>query len=180
MPLPGKKAIDFGLECLEANQLRQLRREPRRTGLRDIGLRAVSRQHDAVHRSRGEQFPRVPCRRAAHVAVHHSNDSRAKASSAALFESGRRHPMVACPWVTYVNGGMLCFDYAMRSLAASGTTSPMVKIRIFAGLSTNLLTYYRRRHGVTVPFFNCDGWCYDGGNGLIGRFGHPPQRLPRS
>lgn len=77
-------------------------------------------------------------------------------------------------WVTYVNGGMLnkgnllCFDYAMRHLAASGTTSPMVEIGIFAGLSTNLLAYYRRRHGVAVPFFNCDGWCYDGGDGLIG------------
>ena len=77
-------------------------------------------------------------------------------------------------WVTYVNGGMLnrgnllCFDYAMRHLAACGTTSPMVEIGVFAGLSTNLLAYYRRRHGVTVPYFNCDGWQYEGADGFMG------------
>jgi hypothetical protein len=68
-------------------------------------------------------------------------------------------------WLTFANSGMLskgnllCFDYAIRNLPAEGA---MVEIGVCAGLSTNLLAYYRARHGVSGPFFNCDAWRFEG------------------
>ena len=68
-------------------------------------------------------------------------------------------------WLTFANSGMLskgnllCFDHAIRNLPVAGA---MVEIGICAGLSTNLLAYYRARHGVTAPFFNCDAWLFEG------------------
>src|SRR5215510_4141007 len=60
-----------------------------------------------------------------------------------------------------VNGGFLepgnlwCFDHVVKNLPSD---SPMVEIGSFAGLSTNLIHYYRERHGRTNPLFNCDRW----------------------
>jgi hypothetical protein len=68
-------------------------------------------------------------------------------------------------WLTFANAGMLsrgnllCFDYAIRNLPDEGA---MVEIGVCAGLSTNLLSYYRRRHGVARAFFNCDAWLFEG------------------
>jgi hypothetical protein len=75
-------------------------------------------------------------------------------------------------WLGFANAGMLnrgnllCFDYALRNLPAGG--GAMVEIGAFAGLSTNLLGHYRRKHGVTVPFFNCDRWVFEGADGNVG------------
>jgi len=74
-------------------------------------------------------------------------------------------------WLTFINPGMLakgnllCFDYALSRLPSR---NPMIEIGVFAGLSTNLLTYYRARHGVTNPFFNCDEWRFEGAGGNVG------------
>lgn len=68
-------------------------------------------------------------------------------------------------WLSFANAGMLskgnllCFDYAIKHLPASGA---MVEIGVCAGLSTNCLAYYRARHGLRVPFFNCDAWQFEG------------------
>jgi len=44
----------------------------------------------------------------------------------------------------------------------------MLEIGVFAGLSTNLLTYYRARHNVTNTFINCDRWQFEGAQGNVG------------
>jgi hypothetical protein len=74
-------------------------------------------------------------------------------------------------WLTFINPGMLakgnllCFDYALSHLPSR---NPMIEIGVFAGLSTNLLTYYRARHGITNPFVNCDRWQFEGAVGNVG------------
>lgn len=68
-------------------------------------------------------------------------------------------------WLCFANAGMLskgnllCFDYALRNLPSD---NPMVEIGVCAGLSTNVLTHYRRKHAVRAPFFNCDRWVFEG------------------
>ena len=75
-------------------------------------------------------------------------------------------------WLTFAvpgmlsRGNLLAWDYAMRNLPPRGA---MVEIGAFAGLSTNLLSYYRRKHGVTAPFFNCDRWQFEGAEGKVGK-----------
>src|SRR5258706_9299065 len=74
-------------------------------------------------------------------------------------------------WLTFINPGMLakgnllCFDYALSHLPSQ---NPMIEIGVFAGLSTNLLTYYRARHGVINSFVNCDRWKFEGAAGNVG------------
>jgi predicted O-methyltransferase YrrM len=68
-------------------------------------------------------------------------------------------------WLSYANAGMLeegnhyCFDYAIRNLPSH---APIVEIGSFCGLSTNFLTYYKRKHGATNTLFNCDKWVFEG------------------
>ena len=68
-------------------------------------------------------------------------------------------------WLSFANAGMLskgnllCFDHAIKNMPRGGA---MVEIGVCAGLSTNCLAYYRARHGVTSPFFNCDAWQFEG------------------
>jgi len=74
-------------------------------------------------------------------------------------------------WLSFANAGMLnrgnllCFDYALRNLPSS---NPIIEIGSFCGLSTNLLTYYMRKHGVTAPLFTCDRWEFEGAADTIG------------
>lgn len=74
-------------------------------------------------------------------------------------------------WLTFANAGMLnkgnllCFDYAMGHLPSK---NPIVEIGSFAGLSTNLLSYYKRRHMVDNTIFNCDAWRFEGAAGCVG------------
>ncbi|MGA9995356.1 MAG: class I SAM-dependent methyltransferase [Pyrinomonadaceae bacterium] len=68
-------------------------------------------------------------------------------------------------WVTYSNAGMLergnlyCFDYAIRHLPSA---APIIEIGSNCGLSTNVLTYYKEKHGVRNPLINCDKWEFEG------------------
>src|SRR3954466_6118167 len=61
-------------------------------------------------------------------------------------------------WLSFANAGMLnqgnlwCFDYAMRHLPSD---APMVEIGSFCGLSTNLISYYRQKHGRGNALFTC-------------------------
>ena len=74
-------------------------------------------------------------------------------------------------YLSFVNAGMLnkgnllCFDYAMRNLPSQ---NPIVEIGSFCGLSTNLLSYFRQKHGKTNRIFNCDRWEFEGANGNVG------------
>lgn len=68
-------------------------------------------------------------------------------------------------WLCFANAGMLqrgnlyCFDYALGRLPSA---APLVEIGSFCGLSTNLLTYYKQRHGVANPLITCDRWVFEG------------------
>ncbi|MGB9181383.1 MAG: class I SAM-dependent methyltransferase [Pyrinomonadaceae bacterium] len=68
-------------------------------------------------------------------------------------------------WVSYSNAGMLergnlyCFDYAIRHLPS---VAPIIEIGSNCGLSTNVLTYYKEKHGVRNPLINCDKWEFEG------------------
>lgn len=74
-------------------------------------------------------------------------------------------------WLTFANAGMLnrgnllCFDYAISHLPSD---SPIIEIGAFCGLSTNLLTYYKRKFGKTNRLFNCDAWLFEGAEGMVG------------
>ncbi len=52
-------------------------------------------------------------------------------------------------------GNLYCFDHALRNLPSG---APFVEIGSFCGLSTNALTYYKRKLGLTNRFINCDCW----------------------
>ena len=75
-------------------------------------------------------------------------------------------------WLTNINAGMLsrgnllCFDYALRNLPSANA---IVEIGVFAGLSTNLISHYRRLHRVQAPFLNCDRWLFEGASGRVGQ-----------
>src|ERR1700688_3935973 len=64
-------------------------------------------------------------------------------------------------WLCFANAGMLdrgnlyLMDYAMQRLPSS---SPLVEIGTFCGLSTNLLTHYERKYGVSSRLIICDKW----------------------
>ena len=68
-------------------------------------------------------------------------------------------------WLCFANAGMFhrgnlyCFDYAIRNLPSE---APIVEIGSFCGLSTNLLSYYKQRHGVPNPLITCDKWEFAG------------------
>jgi Methyltransferase domain len=74
-------------------------------------------------------------------------------------------------FLSFVNAGMLnkgnlmCFDYAIRNLPSN---NPIVEIGSFCGLSTNLLAYFKKKHRVSNPIFNCDKWEFEGAAGNVG------------
>ena len=56
-------------------------------------------------------------------------------------------------------GNLYCFDYAIRNLPSE---APIVEIGAFCGLSTNILAYYKTKHGAQVPLVTCDRWDFEG------------------
>jgi len=67
-------------------------------------------------------------------------------------------------WLTFTNVGMLliqnvnCFIYAIKNLPSN---SPMLEIGTYAGLSANMLTYLKNKHGVTNKLITCDKWIFE-------------------
>jgi hypothetical protein len=61
----------------------------------------------------------------------------------------------------YVNAGILekgnlySFDHAISHLPS---TAPILEIGSYCGLSANLLTYLKKKHGATNPLITCDKW----------------------
>ncbi len=76
-------------------------------------------------------------------------------------------------WLSIANVGMLnrgnlyCFDHAIRHLP---DPAPIVEIGSFCGLSTNLITFYKEKHGVKNPLITCDKWEFEGTeeDGMVG------------
>src|SRR5690606_37176704 len=67
-------------------------------------------------------------------------------------------------WLRFVNAGMLddgnviAMNYAVAGMPAGA----VVEIGSFCGLSSNVMTHLRRRHGRTDPFFACYPWMFEG------------------
>jgi hypothetical protein len=68
-------------------------------------------------------------------------------------------------WLTFANAGMLTrgnvksFDHAIRNLPSS---APIVEIGSFCGLSTNIITYFKEKHGAKNRLITCDKWMFEG------------------
>jgi len=68
-------------------------------------------------------------------------------------------------WLSFANPGMLtrgnlyCIDYAIRELP---NKAPILEIGSFCGLSTNLISYFKQRHGAKNPLLCCDKWEFEG------------------
>lgn len=68
-------------------------------------------------------------------------------------------------WLVLANAGMLnlgnlyCFDYAIRQIPGE---APMVEIGAFCGLSTNVITYYKKKYGCENKLITCDKWEFEG------------------
>jgi len=68
-------------------------------------------------------------------------------------------------WLCFVNAGMPtkgnlhCIEHAVENLV-EGTL--ILEIGSFCGLSTNLISYYKRKHGVSNRLITCDKWIFEG------------------
>lgn len=74
-------------------------------------------------------------------------------------------------WLTFANAGMLhpgnlyCLDHAIRNMP---DTLPIVEIGSFCGLSTNVITYLKEKHGRNNILFSCDKWVFEGADAQDG------------
>ena len=70
-------------------------------------------------------------------------------------------------WLCFANAGMLddgnlyLMDYALSRIRSE---SPLIEIGSFCGLSTNVLTHYKRKHGLKNPIITCDKWEFEIGD----------------
>jgi Methyltransferase domain len=67
-------------------------------------------------------------------------------------------------WLCFANAGMLdrgnlyLIDYALSRLRSN---APFLEIGSFCGLSANLITHYKRKHGLHNKLFTCDKWEFE-------------------
>jgi hypothetical protein len=67
-------------------------------------------------------------------------------------------------WLSFSNAGMFirgnayCFDYAIKNIPSN---APIIEIGSFCGLSTNMLTHCKERHGVKNTLITCDKWIFE-------------------
>ena len=67
-------------------------------------------------------------------------------------------------WLKYINpgglhpGNILCFEHAIKNLP---NDAPIVEIGTFAGLSTNIFSYFKWRHHKHNPLITCDRWIFE-------------------
>lgn len=74
-------------------------------------------------------------------------------------------------WLSFANAGMLssrinvdCMNYAIQHLPSQ---TPIIEIGSFCGLSTNLISYLKEKHGVKNPLVTCDKWIFEGSETTI-------------
>ncbi|MBZ5698586.1 MAG: class I SAM-dependent methyltransferase [Acidobacteriia bacterium] len=71
-------------------------------------------------------------------------------------------------WLGYANAGMLergnlhSIDYAIGHLPSA---APILEIGSFCGLSTNVITHLKRKHGAKNPLITCDKWEFENVDG---------------
>src|SRR2546428_4232751 len=79
-------------------------------------------------------------------------------------------------WLFFANAGMLhrgnvyCIEHALKNLPSA---NPVLEIGSFCGLSTNVISYYMKKHGVMNKLITCDKWQFEGAEkgGNIGESG---------
>lgn len=70
-------------------------------------------------------------------------------------------------WLSFANAGMLdpgnryLMDYGLSRLRSD---APLLEIGTFCGLSANLLTHYKRKHGLRNKLITCDRWDFEIGD----------------
>jgi len=76
-------------------------------------------------------------------------------------------------WLIFCNAGMLqpgnmdAFNHAIANLP---TNDPIIEIGSFCGLSTNVVSYLKQKHGAPNKFFTCDRWIFENGGGpMLGK-----------
>lgn len=80
-------------------------------------------------------------------------------------------------WLCFANAGMLdpgnryIMDYALSRLRSG---APLLEIGTFCGLSANLLTHYKRKHGLRNKLITCDRWDFEIGDADRERVGGSP------
>ena len=68
-------------------------------------------------------------------------------------------------WLCFANAGMLergnlySIDYAIGHLPSA---APILEIGSFCGLSANVITHFKRKHGASNPLITCDKWEFEG------------------
>ena len=73
-------------------------------------------------------------------------------------------------WLQSINvgylhyGNLYSFNYAIQRLPSD---APILEIGSYCGLSTNLLTYYKRKNGAKNPMFTCDRWEFEDSSHVI-------------
>jgi hypothetical protein len=71
-------------------------------------------------------------------------------------------------WLCYANAGMFekgnlySIDYAISHLPSA---APILEIGTFCGLSTNVISHCKRKHGMGNPLITCDKWEFENVNG---------------
>lgn len=69
-------------------------------------------------------------------------------------------------WLQWANpghfhpGNLYCYELVCRHLKSD---SPWLEIGTFAGLSTNQMGHFKRKHGLKNTLFTCDKWHFEGG-----------------
>lgn len=80
-------------------------------------------------------------------------------------------------WLCFANAGMLdrgnlyLMDYAISRLPSA---APILEIGSFCGLSTNVLTHYKRKHKVQNKLITCDKWEFENAGNGSDRVGDSP------
>jgi len=67
-----------------------------------------------------------------------------------------RHLLLVNPGLLH-KGNLYCFRYAVQHLKS---TSPIIEIGAFCGLSTNVMNYYLQRAKKKNTIYSCDPWKY--------------------
>jgi hypothetical protein len=80
-------------------------------------------------------------------------------------------------WLGFANAGMLdrgnlyLMDYAMSRLPSA---APLLEIGSFCGLSTNVLTHYKRKHKLQNKLITCDKWEFENAGRSSDHVGESP------
>jgi len=56
------------------------------------------------------------------------------------------------------DGHLYCFDYAISNLP---TNDPILEIGAYCGLSTNIITYFKKKHSRNNQLISVDTWSFE-------------------